>query len=57
MKTGDKRNMLTVLEVIPKTYRLRCECGNIIERDASNVDSGRTKSCGCLKKLGNNRKK
>lgn len=31
-----------------KYYKIQCFCGNIFEPLASNVNRGRTKSCGCL---------
>lgn len=33
-----------------KMVRCECECGNFIETRLSKVNSGWTKSCGCLKK-------
>lgn len=42
---------LTFIERIPKTRpsvgRYQCACGNVVERNMSNVKSGRTSSCGC----------
>lgn len=48
---GKKYNMLTVVKDLGAGKILcRCECGNIKEFSKSNVVSGHTKSCGCLKK-------
>lgn len=61
-KTGQKFNMLTVIERLPnyknngKTYyRCLCECGNI--KIIPNDRVGKTYSCGCVSKSGlSNRK-
>lgn len=34
----------------PQRGLYRCECGSIVERNCSNVSTGKTKSCGCLAK-------
>ena len=31
-----------------RMWEFRCDCGTIVERSASTVNTGRTKSCGCL---------
>jgi hypothetical protein len=45
---------LTLVEKIkgsrPQKAVYRCECGNVVTRQCSNVGSGATKSCGCLAK-------
>lgn len=40
-KIGGARSLRTV-------WRLKCDCGNVIERVIYDVVNGRTKSCGCL---------
>lgn len=49
---GQKFNRLTALRFVRidhgAVWEWRCECGNIVERNASNVKRGRTKSCGCV---------
>jgi hypothetical protein len=48
---GRKFGLLTVTgKVGPRRWACQCECGGATEADASNLRSGRTKSCGCLKK-------
>lgn len=55
---GQKFGRLTVLEkdIIKKSkagdiyWLCQCECGNIVSINGSNLRSGNTKSCGCLKK-------
>lgn len=52
--TGQKFNMLTALEFIEmrgrrgSIWKFMCDCGNIVERPATAVMTGNTKSCGCL---------
>lgn len=52
---GQRFNHLTVLEMIPgnltrtPSVRCQCDCGNIVIAATSNVKSGNTKSCGCIK--------
>lgn len=55
---GHKFCRLTVVSELPRIYykstssRLflcKCDCGNVIKSTPSNLNSGRTKSCGCLK--------
>jgi hypothetical protein len=62
--TGDVFGFLTVIgkEVPPKgrtLWILRCRCGNIIKRHRGNFDSvpSKIKSCGCLRKLGEYKKR
>ena len=55
IKTGDKYSDLTVIkEIAPDgEYRmvsLLCVCGNIFNARISNVRSGNTHSCGCVKR-------
>jgi len=52
--SNQKFNKLTTIKYIytknKKAYWLcECECGNIIITSQSNLNSGHTKSCGCLK--------
>lgn len=50
------RNMsrLTLIEKIkgsrPQIGRYRCECGAVVTKHCGNVQSGVTKSCGCLRR-------
>lgn len=51
---GKKINKLTVIEKIPYSggrsrFKCECECGNKKEFDGPKLNSGRIKSCGCLK--------
>ena len=55
--TGQKFGMLTVLEKTDKRgadrsimWKCKCDCGNIVISNGSNLRSGHTKSCGCQKK-------
>lgn len=47
-------NRLTLIEKVkgsrPQIGRYQCDCGAIVVRHCSNVQSGATKSCGCLNK-------
>jgi len=51
--TGQKFNRLTVLSYARTTGRRRtmwcckCDCGNVVEVDATHLKDGHTKSCGC----------
>lgn len=48
--TGKTFGQLTVIERLPGLkWRCRCSCGNEKIVDRSNLISGHTKSCGCLK--------
>lgn len=53
---GEKFNMLTAVSFVcidkyrRSVWRFKCDCGNTIERHSSAVKTGRTKSCGCLKR-------
>ena len=56
--TNQKFNKLTAIERVSnknnRTYwRCSCECGNEIIVQTSDLTSGHTKSCGCLRKEGN----
>ena len=55
--TGKRFGRLTVLERIDDTlnYRCECDCGNEKIVSGELLRSGRTKSCGCLKKLAHNK--
>ena len=54
--TGRKFGRLTVLKLLPErkngqlVWLCRCECGNTIEVRKSSLFSGKTRSCGCLRK-------
>lgn len=53
--TNQKFNQLTVLEYLGNSeWRCQCNCGNQTIVKTSSLNSGKTKSCGCLK--GNNTK-
>lgn len=45
---------LVAIELVPGNGRSRwkcvCDCGNVIEANRTNLVSGNTKSCGCLRK-------
>lgn len=50
---GDKFGLLTVVERVANRgkklrYKFLCECGRLKEIDKYSVQSGNTKSCGCL---------
>lgn len=53
--TGKRFGRLTVLEPInelkgsPKKWKCQCDCGNIVEVYGSNLTTGATQSCGCLR--------
>lgn len=51
--TGRKYNLLTVRGRDGKFYLAVCECGGEIKVSASNIKSGNTKSCGCLRTVTN----
>ena len=44
LEPTDKRSGLSVV------WRCRCDCGNVCEVASGNLRSGRTRSCGCLRK-------
>lgn len=46
IRVGEKREMLTVVEVIDASYKCLCDCGNYTTIHKSAL--GRTKSCGCI---------
>lgn len=54
--TGRKFGRLTVLELLPErkngqpVWMCRCECGRTVEVRRSSLISGKTRSCGCLRK-------
>jgi hypothetical protein len=54
---GEKFNMLTILDVQPVSYsrslyfKCKCDCGNECDVISSNLTSGKTKSCGCLRQI------
>lgn len=49
---GQKINMLTLIEPIKDNghlkWKCQCECGNYTFVDTSHINSGHTKSCGCI---------
>lgn len=55
---GEKYGKLTVIsEIEPKRYgpkkisrrvRVKCDCGNVVDKDLGSVFRGDTKSCGCI---------
>ena len=53
---GQKFGRLTVIQETWKrsnksvVWKCKCDCGNICEVSSKNLRTGRTKSCGCLKK-------
>lgn len=53
---GRQFGRVTVLEKVGRSsgrisiYRCRCECGMEFDAYASNLKSGRTRSCGCLRR-------
>jgi len=55
-KTGKRFGRLTVLAFShmaigrQQYWKCRCDCGNEIRRRIGDLKSGRTKSCGCLRK-------
>lgn len=55
-ETGNKYGKLTVLEFAGwsnkhgSIWRCQCDCGNIIEVEGTNLRTGNTKSCGCLRR-------
>ena len=57
--TGKQYGRLTAIKEVPKPKHIKsratfwlfkCECGNEVILNGSNVRSGNTASCGCLKK-------
>lgn len=57
IKPGERFGMLTILNQEQskngKTqWKCQCDCGNIVIKDSNGLRSGNTKSCGCLKSLG-----
>ena len=56
--TGKRFGMLVALHAVPEEpgsgksslWHCRCDCGNEVDIRLSNLRSGNTKSCGCLKK-------
>lgn len=61
-RTGQRYGMLTVLRLGEKTpsgdirWVCRCDCGNEIAVIADSLNSGHTRSCGCLKAVNTNAK-
>lgn len=60
--TGQKIHRLTFLEFVGRNdtrnarWKVRCDCGTIFDVTATNVKSGHTKSCGCVR-IENNKKR
>ena len=59
--TGQKFGFLTVESYIPEKkgaayFNCKCKCGNSAVVRGSDLRSGSTKSCGCLKKICNSNK-
>lgn len=54
--TGRRFGRIVVLEDAGPSYnrnhnwKVRCDCGTVFEVAVSNLRSGRTRSCGCLRK-------
>lgn len=51
--TGQKFGRLTAVRFVGNKngkarWLFRCDCGNLVEKDAASVQSGNTSSCGCL---------
>ncbi len=52
--TGQKFGRLTVLSIVSRRnsegvkWLCRCDCGNLIETYSKKLNSGNTRSCGCL---------
>jgi hypothetical protein len=59
--TGQRFGMLTAVRIVGsdkfgrKKWLFNCDCGNSVECSLNNVQSGNTKSCGCLRHKSNNR--
>lgn len=53
--TGEKYNRLTVIRKTNEKsnnsylWECKCDCGNVVKVKKWNIESGNTKSCGCLK--------
>ena len=58
VEIGKKYNKLTVLELdhtdkhYHKFFKCRCDCGKEVVLRSDKIDSGKTKSCGCLNTIG-----
>lgn len=58
VEIGKKYNKLTVLALdhtdkyYHKFFKCRCDCGNEVVLRSDKIDSGKTKSCGCLNTIG-----
>jgi len=46
--TGQRFGRLTVIERDEKKWLCRCDCGNVKRTFAVRLNSGATRSCGCL---------
>ena len=55
----EKFGLLTPIRIVKngkdKVWECQCDCGNLTQVFRSNLISGHTKSCGCLKKHNNNK--
>lgn len=54
---GKKYGLLTVIEEAPSRgnmahWKCRCDCGNIVEVSGVNLRTGNSKSCGCVRSIG-----
>lgn len=51
MKAGERNNRLVSISMIDgRRWLFRCDCGSEVIAHVSNVRSGHTRSCGCLKR-------
>lgn len=51
LNVGEKCGRLTILGIGEKGgySKVKCDCGNVVEKDNWNVETGKTRSCGCLR--------
>ena len=55
--TGERFGLLTVIERAGTDknnntkWKCKCDCGSILDVYSTNLRSGRTKSCGCIRKI------
>lgn len=53
---GDRYGRLTLIEPVAyekchtARWKVRCDCGTVFEAALTNIKSGNTRSCGCLRK-------
>ena len=54
--TGEHYGRLTLIEPVAyekshtSRWRVRCDCGTVFEAALTNIKSGNTRSCGCLRR-------